>query len=194
MSKPTAVILLCEDNLTSILLRSYLERRGIYHGLRVNVSPKGRGAAENWIIQHYPEQVNAYIKQKARTYTWLIVCIDADTGTVPGHIEQLNASLRQSGNQRLRDINFENEAIARLVPRRNVETWILVLTGTSVNEVDDYSHSKDKEAWRELAHPASHQLHGWTRPNAQIPARCTESLHHAIRELNHLDLDRRVTR
>jgi hypothetical protein len=194
MSKPTAVILLCEDNLTSIFLRSYLKRHGIYHGLRVTVSPKGRGAAENWVIQHYPRQVNAYIKQRARTETWLIVSVDADTGTVAGHIEQLNASLRQSGNQRLRDINFNNEAIARLVPRRNIETWILVLTGATVNEVDDYSRSKDKDAWHELVHPASHELHGWTRPNAQIPDRCTESLHHAIHELNRLELDRRVAR
>lgn len=195
MSKPTTVILLCEDNLTAALFRFYLIRCGIHHrDIRFLVSPKGRGAGENYVIRQYPAQVDAYRLSKAKKDTWLIVSIDADTGTVAGHLEQLNASLRQSGNQRLRDINIENEAIARLVPRRNVETWILVLTGTTANEIDDYSRSRRKEDWHELIQPASQELYSWVRPNAQIPARCNDSLHHAIHELNHLELDRRIVR
>ena len=185
MSKPTAVVLLCEDNLTSVFLRSYLRQCGILHGIRVNSTQSGSGF--DWVLQQYPIEVNAYRQNKARIKTWLIVVIDADTKTVTARISQLDSKLKQSGNPQLRAIRVQEENIARLVPRRNIETWLLVLSGTTANEERDYKNTKKKEEWRELANPASRQLFTWTRRNAQLPAYCSDSLYRAVGELNRLE-------
>jgi hypothetical protein len=187
MSKPTFVIVLCEDNLTFTFLRKYLQRCGVdRRGIRSEVSPSGRGAAENWVIRNFPVQVDAYRISKARKTTWLIVALDADRGTVTGRIEQLSASLRHCANPRLQDIDLESEKIARLVPRRNVETWILILSGTSADEENDFSRDKQKESWYELIDPAVIELYEWTRPNAQFSDRCIPSLCHGLDELRNL--------
>jgi hypothetical protein len=184
MSKPTAVVLLCEDNLTSVFLRSYLKECRIFHGVRVNSTPSGSGF--DWVLQQYPIEVNAYRQSKARISTWLIVTIDADKKTVTSRINQLDSRLKQSENARLREFCVQNENIARLVPRRNIETWLLVLTGAAANEKDDYKDKKAREEWQRLAKPASQQLFAWTRPNIQLPAHCIESLRLAVKELSHL--------
>jgi hypothetical protein len=190
MSKPTSVILLCEDNLTAVLIRSYLKRCGIEHGIRVNLSRAGSGF--DWVIRQYPIQVNAYRLAKARIGVWLIVVIDADTGTVERRLNQLSASMRGCGIRELEGYRVEDEMLARLVPRRNIETWILCLTGTEVNETDDYSNSRRKDVWHELAGPAALQLHDWTRPNTEPPARCIESLGLGVSQLRRLELNRRA--
>jgi hypothetical protein len=191
MSKPTFAIILCEDNLTFTLLRKYLQRCGVdRRSIRPEVSPSGRGAAESWVIRNFPAQVDAYRISKAKKDTWLIVAIDADKGTVARRIEQLNSSLRNCGNPRLQNIDPGVERIARFVPRRNVETWILVLSGTPGNEVADFSEQKQKEEWHELIDPAVEEFYEWTRPNANLPERCLPSLRHAIDELRHLSIAR----
>ena len=185
MSKPTSVVLLCEDNLTSAFVRGYLRHHGILHGVRVNVTRSGSGYG--WVLRQFPIEVNAYRLSKARKNSWLIAVVDADTGTVARRLTQLQAGLAQSEEPRARTIDLQNEMIACLVHRRNIETWILVLTSTPANEVDDYKHIKNLDEWRELVSPASERLHAWTRRNAQIPANCSESLHLAIRELIRLE-------
>jgi hypothetical protein len=184
MSKPITVVLLCEDNLTSVFLRSYLKECRVFHGIRVSSTPSGSGF--DWVLRQYPIEVNAYRQSKARIRTWLIVTIDADSKTVASRINQLDSKLKRSENARLREFRVQDESIARLVPRRNIETWLLVLTRTAANEEDDYKKTKDREEWQELTKPASQQLYNWTRPNTQLPADCIESLRLAVRELNHL--------
>jgi hypothetical protein len=184
MSKPTSVVLLCEDNLTAVFLRSYLKECGIVYGIRVNSNPRGSGF--DWVLQQYPIEVNAYRQNKARIKVWLIVTIDADSKTVVTRISQLDSRLKQSEEIRLRAFRVQDQKIVRLVPRRNIETWILVLTGTPANEEKNYKYEKSKEGWQELTKPASQQLYAWTRPNTQLPAGCIDSLCRAVRELNRL--------
>lgn len=187
MSKPAEVILLCEDALTSTLLRLFLKRCGIdYRNIRFVISPKGRGAGESFVVRHYPEQVEAYRLSKARKKTWLIVAVDADTGTVAARIHQLDSNLMQSEYSRLRQMAVQEEQIAHLIPRRNIETWFLVLTGATADEENDYKATRNREKWQELAAPASRQLYDWTRQNARLSAPCTDSLRIAIRALGSL--------
>ena len=56
--------------------------------------------------------------------------IDADTRTVQDRLNQLDQALTDSGKQTV----VETEQIARLVPKRNVETWILCLNEQAVDE------------------------------------------------------------
>jgi hypothetical protein len=185
MSKPTTVIVLCEDDTTSILLRSHLKRHGVFHGIRVNVTLWGSGF--DWVLRNYPDEVNAYRISKAKKETWLIVAIDADEGTVVSRVSQLDARLKQSENLRVREMRVQGEKIARLVPRRNVETWILVLTGTSATEEEDHKYRKSKEEWQDLAQPAGVTLFDWTRTNFGLPSHCIPSIRHAVGELRRLE-------
>lgn len=188
MSRPTAVVLLCEDNLTASFLRSYLKQQGISRGIRVNLTRCGSGF--DWVFQQYPIEVNAYRQNKGRISSWLLVAVDADTSTVASRIERLYSSLKQSDNPRLREIRVQDEKIAHLVPRRNIETWLLALIGSQTNEVDDYKRSKNRDEWLDLANPAAIQLYTWTRRNAQLPPNCPESLLRAIPELIRMESPR----
>src|SRR5271156_1975056 len=131
MSKPSAIIVLCEDYAQSSFILGFLKRCGLTRGIRLILSPGGINA-EQWVRQQYPIQVDAYRRENARKDTRLVVLIDADTGTVRRRIQQLDESLRIAEDRRLREINVTGELIARLIPRRNIETWILALNSTEV--------------------------------------------------------------
>ena len=187
MSKPTAVILLCEDYRQSSLILKYLKKCGIQRDIRPHLSPKGAGSAEQWVVQQYPIEVNAYRLAKARKQTWLIVVLDADTGTVSRRIAQLDAGMAQAEDLRLRQVNPAQEAIGRLIARRNIETWILALTGETVNETSDYKHKRSSEEWVTLIPPASARLYEWTRVNAALPDPLIASLRRGVHELRRLE-------
>lgn len=183
MSKPTEVIVLCEDYRQSAFTLSYLKRCGINRGIRPLLSPHGRGSAEQWVRSQYPIQVEAYRLAKSRKHTWLIVVVDADMATVARRLGQMNAALKQAGDHRLHEIDAENEKIARLVPRRNIETWILALNAVQVNEVDDYKSARSAEEWSGLISLASKALYAWTRPKIQLPEDLIDSLRFGIQEI-----------
>lgn len=73
-----------------------------------------------------------------------------------------------------------NESIALLIPKRNVETWILCLTGDDVDEQTDY---KGRTGLDQRIKAASQFLWEWTRPNFVLPPTCVDSLREAIPEL-----------
>jgi len=120
MSKPTAVIVLCEDNLTFSFTRSYLKRCGINQGIRPVISPRGRGCGFDFVVKNFPAQVNAYRLVKARIHTWLIAVVDADTSTVAQRIGEMDRGLTQAKEPQVRAMRIQDEMIARLVPRRNI--------------------------------------------------------------------------
>jgi len=119
MSKPTKVIVLCEDNRTFSFTRSFLKRCGIDRDIRPVISP--RGSAFTFVVNNFPAQVNAYRLAKARVHTWLIAVVDADSGTVAQRIGEMDRGLAQAQEPRVRGIRIQDETIARLVPRRNRE-------------------------------------------------------------------------
>lgn len=76
------------------------------------------------------------------------------------------------------------EEIVHLIPKRNVETWILCLTGTAVDEIEDYSHRANIN---KLTPKAAETFYEWTRPNATLPTHCIPSLAAAIPEAQRLE-------
>jgi hypothetical protein len=129
VSKPSQVIVLVEDDHQEMLVYRYLKKRGLR--TRIESSPSGKGSAESWVRKSFAKEVSAYRIRQAKASTALIVVIDADTHTVLDRLNQLDQALRDAGKQR---IDAGAEQIARLVPKRNVETWILCLTGQEVDE------------------------------------------------------------
>ena len=120
-------------------------------------------------------------RRSQRAQTALIVIIDADVGTVKHRLLQLDQALEGSEQKAVDDTS---EEIARLVPKRNVETWILCLNGEAVNEEDDYTE-QDRTS---LIPEAAEALFHWTQSDAPPPTNCIESLRSGIRELKRLDL------
>jgi hypothetical protein len=182
MSKPTEIIVLCEDNRTFSFTRTYLKRCGIQRGIRPVISP--RGSAFTFVVNNFPAQVNAYRLAKARIHTWLIAVVDADTGTVAMRIGEFDRGLAQAQEPRVRAMCIQDELIARLVPRRNIETWILALNTTPVNETDDYKRTfNTDEKWTALIPTATENFYTLTRSNASLPVDLIESLRHGIGEI-----------
>lgn len=165
-----------------MLIRRYLKRRGLEeHQMRIERSPTGQGSAENWVRNVFVKEVRVYRRRHAQTK--LIVIIDADTGTVQNRLKQLDQALKDVGQE---PVDVRTEQIARLVPKRNVETWILCLNGQEVDEETDYKRSRDD--WNELIPPAAETLCEWTRPGIEPPGNCTDSLRRGITELRRLKL------
>jgi hypothetical protein len=181
MPRRSAVIALVEDAHHEMLVYRYLcrERGMSRHDIRIKPSPIGRHSAEQWVRLNYPTEVKALRTRHAMTV--LIVMIDADAYTVDQRLAQLATALEEVGSPPLR----VNEPVARLVPKRNVETWVLCLNERPVNEEADYKGTRHD--WNDLIPEASGSLFRLTRPNVPIPENCIDSLARAIRELRRLE-------
>jgi hypothetical protein len=181
MSKPSRVIVVLEDDHHEMLIRRYLINCGLKrHAMRIYRSPSGQGSAESWVLKRFVEETNVYRNRQARALTDLIVMIDADTRTVQDRLTQLDQALRDSGKKTV----GKSERIARLVPKRNVETWILFLNEQPVDEKTDYKGTSNN--WNELIPHAAKNLCRWTRSKDEPPNHCVGSLRIGVRELKRL--------
>jgi len=130
-NKPSLVIALVEDSRTKMLLRQYLLLAGIKsHQIRIEPQRKWLGSGEQAVRLNYAAQVQAFRARSAgkKSETALIVAIDADTETVHHRLAQLAGALNESGQT---PVDTLTERIAHLIPKKNVETWILCLNGES---------------------------------------------------------------
>jgi hypothetical protein len=180
VSKPSLVIVIVEDDHHEMLVRRYLKKRGLVERqMTIKRSPSGEGSAENWVRKSFIKEVNAYRSRHAQTA--LIVVIDADIGTVQDRLRQLDQGLRENGKD---PVDTRTEQIARLAPKRNIETWLLCLNGHAVDEETNYKRTRDD--WNELIRPAAETLLQWTRSKADLPNHCIDSLQNGVKELKSL--------
>jgi len=173
MSNYSMVIVLCEDRQHEIFMRTFLVSRGVHtHRIRVNIAPKGRGAAEQHIRTQYPKEVKIYRNKCNHLNIALAVMIDADMRSVADRLDELDASLTNSELDRRRP----NERIGVFVPKRNIETWIHYLMGELVDEITAYSklekQSECKPRVIELAQKCNQPLDQEAPPS--LHAACTE--------------------
>ncbi len=140
------------------------------------------GSAENWVRTKFIKEVGAYRSRHAQTA--LIVVIDSDTGTVEDRIRQLNQALKDDGKETVK----ASEQIARLVPKRNIETWILCLNERPVDEETDYKNKQTRDDWNKLGLQAADTLYQLTHQRTEPPEYCVDSLLHGIKELKRLKL------
>jgi hypothetical protein len=71
-----------------------------------------------------------------------------------------------------------------LVPKRNIETWILCLNEHAVDEETDYTETRSN--WNELIAQGAETLCQWTRSTTEPPNHCVNSLRTGVRELRRL--------
>jgi hypothetical protein len=181
VSRSSLVVVLAEDARHQSLVRRYLYRLGYsQHDIRPVSLPAGRGSGEQWVRGHYAAEVMKFRARSTRAKTALIVVIDADTKEVSERHHQLRDTLKQARSA----ARVDSEAIVHLIPKRNVETWILCLSGQEVDEVTDYHNERSID---QLIANAGAIFFHWTRPNAALPSNCIPSLSAAIPEARRLE-------
>jgi hypothetical protein len=174
MTKVSRVTVLAEDRNH---LRHYLRRLGYgQHEIVLERIPSGGGSGEQWVRDNYPRMVRELRRRSARAASALIVVIDADNHEPAKRQHQLEEALDSARS--------DGERIANLIPKRNIETWILCLDGKAVNEVEDYSKSHGIE---DRIGPAARAFFDWARANAIPPSHCIPSLYAAIPEAQRLE-------
>jgi len=124
--------------------------------------------------------VRAIRSRVTRTKACLIAMIDADSGSAEDRRRQIERALRDA-EEPARGVS---EPILNLIPRRNVETWILSLNSLLVDEQLDYRH--DARVSARSIKQAAGTLFSWTRPNAEIPDTCVTSLRDCLPEFDRI--------
>jgi hypothetical protein len=178
VNRVSQVILLAEDVQHQNFVRRYLKKLKYEGEIRPEELPAGRRCGEQWVRERYARAVKAYRTRAATVKSALIVAIDADTGDLNRRLRQFETALREAGLAP----RANDETIVHLIPRRNIETWILCLNGSNVDEQDDHSHENLDDQIR----AAAETLFEWSRPNAEIPNHCAPSLLAAIEEIRRL--------
>lgn len=129
------LVILCEDQQQEFFARHFFIDQGVHpRRIRIKKSPKGEGAAEQYVRERYPQEVRAYRSQSSHLSIALAVIIDADKQTVEQRLGELDLAL-EAASQPRRQVE---ECIAIFVPRRNIETWIYYLQGYKVDEETVY--------------------------------------------------------
>ncbi len=183
MAKPSQVIVLAEDNRHQQFVRRYLRLwRFEHHEMRFVPCPAGAGSGEQWVRERFAAEVEVCRRRRAHAKTALIVVIDADDLLVRERLAQLDRTLDDTQADQ---VDLDAEQIARLIPKRNIETWILCLNGEPVDEETNYKRTRND--WTTPIRSGIEVLYDWTRPNAQLPASCISSLRLGVDELKRLD-------
>ena len=175
------MIVLCEDLQHATFIRRLLKELGFpKRRIRVNRFPEEGGAADQYVRNHYPKEVEEHRRKSAHLHIGLVTAIDADENPVRYRYRQLNEELESESL----DSRGADEQICILVPKRNIETWIYALFGEDVNETTDYCNETGygKLENEGNCQPAVEQLVEYLRHG--IPDDLIPSLRRGCQELN----------
>jgi len=129
------MIVLCEDLQHAVFTRRLLKDLGFpSRRIRIERAQTGKGAADRFVLDMYPEEVKEYRSRASYMKIGLVTLVDADTDPFPQRYRQLNEELDAEDLDRRRD----DEKICILIPKRNIETWIYALRGDDVDEEQSY--------------------------------------------------------
>lgn len=138
MSRAAMVFILGEDSKKrqQNMIRKYLKKRGFTdRQIRDLPCPAGETPGISFVLSRYDSEVHDL---RAAAYSrGLVVAIDADEETVSTRKAQLDEKLDEAGEP----ARGQQEAIAIVVPKRNIETWIWYLDGNLVDENTDYKRT-----------------------------------------------------
>ena len=173
MKRHADIIILGEDRAHANVVWHHLKKRG-FNPRKLRVLPQGKvGSAQQFVLQKYATEVKAYRSQANHLSLALITVIDADRQEVQ--------NVQQRLAEQLQNANIENrktdERIALLIPKRNIETWIVYLQGTPVDEESDYKQHALAKNYKQAGIALAEQL------GQQPKADCPQSLQMALNEL-----------
>jgi hypothetical protein len=123
--------------------------------------------------------VNAYRARSAKANSALVVVIDSDTEPIQRRQRQLRDALAKIDLPE----RASGEAIVHLIPKRNIETWVLFLNGRKVDEETD---NKGEPKVDELIVDAARTFHDLIRANPPMASEPIPSLSAAMPEARRL--------
>jgi hypothetical protein len=186
MSDRSFFYVITEGKRDQNFVRGLLKRSGV--GPREMVfAPisEGQGSGKQRVLSQFAGQVVACRRRKSRAATSLIVMMDADDQSVDRCCGDLDRRLSEAGQER---VDRRSDSIARLIPKRNIETWLFYLTSDAearigIDETADFKTSKPKDAWDSLLPAASDAFFTWHHAPSNRPQPLLDSLGRGLREL-----------
>lgn len=149
MSNAAPIIVLCEDVLHEVFIRWFIkERWGIDNRKMSFDRNKLGGSGEQYVRENYQKQLEIYRQRNSHAKTILVVVTDADTKSVQQRNAELDkAAIAQTDTGQKIDAYSRkpDEPVLHVIPRRNIETWLVYLMDKKPNEDDDY---KDMRTFR----------------------------------------------
>ena len=131
MSRTVQLVLVCEDRQHETFVRRFLKKAGwSARCLRVEIAPRGRGAADQFVRERFPKELRAYRTHRHRVARGLVVMVDGDQQGVAGRHNELARACEGEGVQPRKP----DEQVAIIVPTWNIETWFAYLEGEGVDE------------------------------------------------------------
>jgi hypothetical protein len=183
MTRASQVIVLTEDRRQQTFVLRFLERAGYRADqIRPQPLPAGKGSGEQWVRQKYADNVEAYRIRATRAATALIIAIDADTNEITQRVNQLAQALKEANLP----VRTAAEKIAHLIPKRNIETWVLCLNGVEADENTDYKNRIGSQTDIQIK-PAAIAFFEGSRSHSEPPAHWVNSVRTAVPEVRRLD-------
>lgn len=141
-------VLVCEDQQHETFARRFLRETKLVtdpYQLRVERSPRGRGAADRFVQETYVTELDA--GRRTHVATTLLVRADGDAVGVNERLRRLDEACRQRGVA----VRSAEDRVAVFIPTWNIETWLAYL--------DDQNVDESRKDYPRLARPRDCQRH-----------------------------------
>lgn len=167
------IVILGEDNGHDNFVRHHLKRRKFNDRQLRFIPRKQIGSGAQFVLQRYADEVKTYRRQANHLSCALLTVIDADRNEVQQVCRSLDNRLREAGVASRKD----NDRIAILIPKRNIETWTVYLQDVSVDEETDYKKHQLAENYKSAGTNLAERI-------GQVPEpECPQSLRIGWQEL-----------
>lgn len=181
------IVVLCEDVCHEVLARRILGKLGFtHHDLRVERARGGKGSAEQFVRQRFPQELSAIRDRSHRMQVAIIVLTDADKLAVDDRVGQLRDACVARGLP----APGPEDSLMFVVPRRNISTWIAYLLQGEADEEQGRDSCDNTDDCRRAAERL------WEMCQAKrLGGKAPPSLQEACRQYNALaDQLRQMTR
>ncbi|MCE7875423.1 hypothetical protein DYH09_34360 [bacterium CPR1] len=138
-------VVLSEDVRTESFVRRLLEHLGYNkRKFRFETAPSGRGAAESWVRQQYPEKVKV-LRSREFERRCLLAIRDGDRVGVATRKAELNQALQAKGMP----LRRSDEHIATPVPTWSIENWLLDLLHEPGIDENQHAPGSGSQTWKQ---------------------------------------------
>lgn len=137
--KSAEIIILCEDQTHNTFARAFLKRRNFNPRQMRTLPIPGRsgGSGEASVRRSFPNQLKAI---RGRRNAMLIVLVDADACEVAERKRQFRQECEQCEVPWIED----EDHVVLVVPKRNIESWLVYLDGgESDEESSEWKRKRD---------------------------------------------------
>ncbi len=154
MGATKKIVLACEDAQQNSFVSECLKKLGakkmkrdLYSWIAAREEPNGN--VDSVIKRVTDVEFPAWQRRCPSCATLLVVVADADTKSIPDRVARFPS----------RENSPSSNLYVIIVPKRNIETWVVLSNGTEVDEITDYKNSRTTAS--NVAKDAASQLMEW---------------------------------